>query len=197
MNIQSYIDRKREAGKREHEGNKTDWAGWEQPQFWAAIAGELLDAVAYAQQAAKVSTLARGVDFNESISCEICQILNRFLPKIIEAACQEAEQEAKPAEAMCEMVITKSNDPVYPTTAIIKNWKDGCLSETIIPLLGWSISFDLRAKDQHSPFIAKGATIKLSGVDDEAEVKPTDCFAGIDEFIKNQAAQETENDISD
>ena len=91
MNIQSYIDRKRIAGAREHEGRQTDWAGWEQPQFWAAIAGELLDAVAYAQQAAKVSTLASGVDFNESISCEICQILNRFLPKIIEAACQEAE----------------------------------------------------------------------------------------------------------
>lgn len=91
MNIQHYIDRKREAGAKEHEGNSTDWAGWTQGQYFAAIAGELLDAMAYAQQAKSVAKLQRNIDLAKFLSDEIYNILAEFNFTTLEAACREAE----------------------------------------------------------------------------------------------------------
>ena len=94
MNIQSFIDRKRIAGAREHEGNSSDWAGWHTTRYEAAIAGEVLDALAYAQ---KVLGLVSGEEAETTISIikkliEVIDILSRAS---LEEACQEAEQEAE------------------------------------------------------------------------------------------------------
>lgn len=89
MNIQSYIDRKRKAGAREHEGNSTDWAGWMQEQFLAAIAGELLDAINYTTE------MHNNGHITPQSACflrGIYAIANMLEISAYEAACQEAEQ---------------------------------------------------------------------------------------------------------
>ena len=101
MNIQGFIDRKREAGAKEHEGNKTDWKDWTQEQFLAAIAGELLDAAAYAQRAMEVAFECGNKDlFNDANDTlfDLFGALCNFKNDVLEAACQEAEQEAEAGE---------------------------------------------------------------------------------------------------
>ena len=92
MTIQSYIDRKRAAGAREHEGNKTDWAGWTLRDFHVAMAGELLDLINYAQRA--VDLFYEGGETEAILGdAEVC--LSLLSEEALEAACQEAEQEAE------------------------------------------------------------------------------------------------------
>ena len=98
MNIQSYIDRKREAGKREHEGNSTDWAGWTGDNYIVAIAGELLDVCAYAQQAFECATEWETKDEDYKIFCISKALFRGALDMLkglqecdLEAACREAE----------------------------------------------------------------------------------------------------------
>jgi len=101
MNIQSYIDRKRIAGKREHEGRQTDWAGWTGDDYIVAIAGELLDACAYAQRAFECAAEWETKDEDYKIFCVskalfrgALEMLKGLQESDLEAACQEAEQEA-------------------------------------------------------------------------------------------------------
>ena len=100
MNIQSYIDRKRNAGAREHEGNKTDWAGWTVRDYWVAVAGELLDALAYLQRLGEVCVEMNNPDgsiIGASASALHGIIAEQagYFEEELEAACQEAEQEAE------------------------------------------------------------------------------------------------------
>ena len=88
MDIQSFISRKREAGARKHEGNKTDWAGWTLRDFHIAMAGELLDLINYAQRAVD---LFHEDGETEAIldDAEVC--ISLLSEEALEAACQEAE----------------------------------------------------------------------------------------------------------
>ena len=98
MNIQSYIDRKRIAGAREHEGRKTDWVGWDISKCWVAVVGELLDACAYcerAQDIAQIKDALTMMDEAMEMKLYLQKALEQFHESHLEAACQEAEQEAK------------------------------------------------------------------------------------------------------
>lgn len=103
MDIQSFIDRKRIAGAREHEGNKTDWAGWQDEQFEAAIAGELLDALAYAQKYLQCFTYYsdEGAERTRMIIDKLSEVSDLLIDDALEAACQEAEQEANKGIVNC------------------------------------------------------------------------------------------------
>lgn len=94
MNIQSYIDRKREAGKREHEGNSTDWKGWNYQQCWTAVVGELLDACAYCEHIREIGAKAYDgltVFEAEELLEYLQKALEQFGEHHLEAACREAE----------------------------------------------------------------------------------------------------------
>lgn len=101
MNIQNYIDRKRIAGAREHEGNSTDWAGWTREQFLAAIAGELLDALAYVEQSLTTAKWPGCCIEENMISANVQTALGILPIEALEAACQEAEQEANKGIVNC------------------------------------------------------------------------------------------------
>ena len=96
MDIQQFIDRKREAGRVEHEGAGTDWAGWTLHDFHVAIAAELLDLINYAQRAVELfyeggetdAILGEALEFGEvSLSC--------LSDNVLEAACAEADAKVK------------------------------------------------------------------------------------------------------
>ena len=104
MNIQSYIDRKRIAGAREHEGRQTDWAGWDYQQCWTAVVGELLDACAYCEHIREIGT--KEDDFQlireaDEMIVYLTKALQQFGWNHLEAACQEAEQEADKSIVNC------------------------------------------------------------------------------------------------
>lgn len=100
MNIQNYIDRKRIAGAREHEGNSTDWGLWEPEKYFVAVASELLDALAYIQRLCEIEN-GDTAFITDAMSYEITMILRTFPEHILEAACQEAEQEANKGIVNC------------------------------------------------------------------------------------------------
>lgn len=104
MDIQHFVDRKREAGKREHEGNQSDWKGWGIDKYWAAIAGELLDAIAYCDRLADVANSKhdgysrRGAT---DTSIDIKKALSCFNERHLEAACAEAEEYSNKYQVNC------------------------------------------------------------------------------------------------
>ena len=106
MNIQSFIDRKRIAGAREHEGRQTDWAGWTEVNYMTAIVSELLDACAYAQkldyEKRKYAEETGNTVITGNIIQKVIKIIDAEFPEhILEAACQEAEQEAETGIVNC------------------------------------------------------------------------------------------------
>lgn len=113
MNIQSYIDRKREAGRKEHEGAWTDWAGWDYQQCWTAVVGELLDACAYCEHIREIGTkeddnqLIREAD---EMIVYLTKALQQFGWSHLEAACQEAEQVQEPEGFMAELKRRSAED---------------------------------------------------------------------------------------
>ena len=93
MNIQQFIDRKRIAGAREHEGRQTDWKDWTGADCLAAVAGELLDAYAYNNKLCEIED-GKTAFLSDSLSFEIYALLKMLPVSALEAACQESEQEA-------------------------------------------------------------------------------------------------------